>query len=241
MLPRLQTLNSTSKIWTGFRNTGSQIAATFSPDGKHVISASEDSQVYIWKVEEFKNPTAGKRKSTVTVHAHEHFPCKDVSVAMAWPGSIKFEAPLVEIQSKRTTKRSSASQTSISASPAREDNSTGGSSRQNLPPLPKKKNVLERNTSSGEDELGDSGPTDPGIGPSDSFSASSDAICYGDSPSISSASSKALGEDGSSSNGGQTVQATAWGMVIVTASLEGEIRVYQNFGLPLKVSRQGLF
>ncbi|KAK4396238.1 WD repeat-containing protein 44 [Sesamum angolense] len=225
----------------GFRNTGSQIAATFSPDGKHVISASEDSQVYIWKVEESKNPTGGKKKGTVTVHAHEHFPCKDVSVAMTWPGSIKFEAPLVEIQSKRTTKRSSAPPTSTSATPSREDNSTGGSGRQNLPPLPKKKNALERNTSTGEDELGDSGPTDPGIGPSDSFSASSDAICYGDSPSISSASSKALGEGGSSGSGGQTVQATAWGMVIVTASLEGEIRVYQNFGLPLKVSRQGLF
>ncbi|KAL0347304.1 UNVERIFIED_CONTAM: WD repeat-containing protein 44 [Sesamum calycinum] len=225
----------------GFRNTGSQIAATFSPDGKHVISASEDSQVYIWKVEESKNPTGGKKKGTVTVHAHEHFPCKDVSVAMTWPGSIKFEPPLVEIQSKRTTKRSSAPPTSTSATPSREDNSTGGSGRQNLPPLPKKKNALERNTSTGEDELGDSGPTDPGIGPSDSFSASSDAICYGDSPSISSASSKALGEGGSSGSGGQTVQATAWGMVIVTASLEGEIRVYQNFGLPLKVSRQGLF
>ncbi|KAL0451156.1 UNVERIFIED_CONTAM: WD repeat-containing protein 44 [Sesamum latifolium] len=225
----------------GFRNTGSQIAATFSPDGKHVISASEDSQVYIWKVEESKNPPAGKKKSTVTVQAHEHFPCKDVSVAMAWPGSIKFEAPLVEIQSRRTTKRSSAPPTSASASPSREDNPTGGSSRQNLPPLPKKKSVLERDTSTGEDELGDSGRIDPGIGPSDSFSASSDAICYGDSPSISSASSKALGEGGSSSSGGQTVQATAWGMVIVTASLEGEIRVYQNFGLPLKVGRQGLF
>ncbi|KAL0375206.1 UNVERIFIED_CONTAM: WD repeat-containing protein 44 [Sesamum radiatum] len=204
----------------GFRNTGSQIAATFSPDGKHVISASEDSQVYIWKVEESKNPPAGKKKSTVTVQAHEHFPCKD---------------------SRRTTKRSNAPPTSTSASPSREDNPTGGSSRQNLPPLPKKKNVLERNTSTGEDEVGDSGRIDPGIGPSDSFSASSDAICYGDSPSISSASSKALGEGGSSSSGGQTVQATAWGMVIVTASLEGEIRVYQNFGLPLKVGRQGLF
>ena len=28
---------------------------------------------------------------------------------------------------------------------------------------------------------------------------------------------------------------SAWGMVIVTASRQGEIRTYQNFGLPLKI------
>ncbi|KAL0338318.1 UNVERIFIED_CONTAM: WD repeat-containing protein 44 [Sesamum angustifolium] len=115
----------------GFRNTGSQIAATFSPDGKHVISASEDSQC------------STNVNFRYTVPRRQFY---------WWKRQAKFA------------------------------------------PLPKKKNALERNTSTGEDELGDSGPTDPGIGPSDSFSASSDAICYGDSPSISSASSKALGE-----------------------------------------------
>jgi hypothetical protein len=30
----------------------------------------------------------------------------------------------------------------------------------------------------------------------------------------------------------------AWGMVVVTASLGGEIRVYQNFGMPLGIRGQ---
>ncbi|XP_047336241.1 uncharacterized protein LOC124939830 [Impatiens glandulifera] len=49
-------------------------------------------------------------------------------------------------------------------------------------------------------------------------------------------------EAGRSNQGGQSVvgsvQGTAWGLVIVTASQGGEIRVYQNVGLPRKVGRQ---
>lgn len=33
-------------------------------------------------------------------------------------------------------------------------------------------------------------------------------------------------------------QSTAWGMVIVTAGVRGEIRVFQNVGLPVKVGYQ---
>jgi len=74
--------------------------------------------------------------------------------------------------------------------------------------------------------------------------SSSSSIRYGDSPSISAAptpcpswSSSWLWLDGGS-HGNQTVQATAWGLVIVTATLGGEIRTYQNFGLPRKIGRQ---
>jgi hypothetical protein len=76
------------------------------------------------------------------------------------------------------------------------------------------------------------------------FASSSSSIRYGDSPSISAAptpssswSSSWLWLDGGS-HGNQTVQATAWGLVIVTATLGGEIRTYQNFGLPRKIGRQ---
>ncbi|KAL7133832.1 hypothetical protein ABFS83_12G166500 [Erythranthe nasuta] len=232
--------------YRGFRNTGSQIAASFSPDGRHVISASEDSQVYIWKVEESKSPNGGKRKSRITVQAHEHFHCRDVSVAIPWPGSIKNEPPVVEIHSKRHSKRSTAPlpPNSSSNSPTREENLAGASSRRQLPPLPKKNNRLERVSSGADEEFAQSAPIDPGIGVRDSFDSSSASISYGESPSIS-ASATSPSQSWSTSwslfdggQGGHTVQATAWGLVIVTASLEGEIRVYQNFGLPLKVSRQ---
>ncbi|KAL6503190.1 hypothetical protein OROHE_023819 [Orobanche hederae] len=216
--------------YRGFRNTSSQISASFSPDGKHVISASEDSQVYIWKVEESKNPSGGRRKTRITVQAHEHFPCKDVSIAVPWPGSTRNEPPTVEIHSKRHSKRS--------APPTLEDNNTIGlSSRRHLPPLPKKNNGLDRNASCAGEDFAQSSRIDPGIGVGDSFDSSSASIRYGDSPSQAWSSSWSLFDNGVG-HGGQTVQATAWGLVIVTASLEGEIRVYQNFGLPLKVGRQ---
>ncbi|XP_075513057.1 uncharacterized protein LOC142548560 [Primulina tabacum] len=229
----------------GFRNTSSQISASFSPDGKHIISASEDSQVYIWKLEESKNPGGGKGRTGVTIFAHEHFNCKDVSVAIPWPGGAKNEPPIVEIHSKRHSKRSNATPPqSLNNSPTNEDNRlAGGSSRRHLPPLPKKNNILERITSSAEDDFANSSRIDPGIGVSESFGSSSQSLSY-DDPSCISASGSSPSQSWSSSwnlfDGGssQTVQATAWGMVVVTASLGGELRVYQNFGLPVKVSRQ---
>ncbi|KAI7997715.1 hypothetical protein LOK49_LG10G01932 [Camellia lanceoleosa] len=89
--------------------------------------------------------------------------------------------------------------------------------------------------------------TDSETGIGESFNSDSSSIRYGDSPSISNSgsspsqswSSRSLFE-GSSHRGGNTVQATAWGLVIVTASLGGEIRAYQNFGLPVKLGRQAI-
>ncbi|KAL1539512.1 WD repeat-containing protein 44-like isoform X1 [Salvia divinorum] len=201
----------------GSRNTCSQSAASFSPDGRHVISASEDSQVYIWKVAESKNP----KKSKLTVKAYEHFHSKDVTVAVAWPGSTTNEPPSVEIHSKRHSKFSV-------------DNVVGTSKRRNLPPLPKK-NVSSEEIPNCEDD-DHSPPIDPGIGV---INTSKSLSSYHESPSPVSALAATRSQSLSSHSfchiGGQTVQATAWGMVIVTASVEGEIRVYQNFGLPRKV------
>ncbi|XP_060174500.1 uncharacterized protein LOC132605333 [Lycium barbarum] len=218
----------------GFRNTSSQISASFSQDGKYIISASEDSQVYIWKREEPK-PTSGKSRSVVNVQAYEHFPCKDVSVAIPWPGSIKNQPPLADqINSKRDSKCSPPPHPT-NGSPTKEDNSAGANSKRNLPPLPAKKNGAEEKIQTcQEEDLAQDSPTDPGVGASESFSSSSPSIRDGDSPSMSSSSRF----DGSNNNqGNNIIQSTAWGMVIVTASSGGEIRVYQNFGMPIKASR----
>ncbi|XP_059305597.1 uncharacterized protein LOC132057152 isoform X1 [Lycium ferocissimum] len=232
---------------SGFRNTSSQIAASFSSDGKYVISASEDSHVYIWKREEPKSPS-GKPRTSISVQAHERFQCKDVSVAIPWPGSVKNEAPLVEMHSKRHSKRFLPPQYPTVGSPTKESSDVANSKR-HLPPLNvarNKSNALERDQSSREEEdLAQISRTDSGIGPGESFASGSSSTRFGDSPSISACSSSrsqswssSWTQDGNNSHGNNVIQATAWGMVIVTASLGGEIRVYQNFGLPLKASRQ---
>lgn len=257
-------------IGSGFRNTSSQLTASFSQDGKYVICASEDSQVYVWKREEPRHSNSGK-KGLIATRGHEHFPCKDVSVAIAWPGMISGEPPLVQLNSKRHSKRGPLSQPpSACSSPTRDENSAVANNKKQLPPLPKKNNnnnAVENNNINNNNNNNTSPPPDEeqqqqqqaqvtrsdsrtgeSLSPSPSASGS---IRYGDSPSISSAainnpsssswSSSWSWFDVGNSHGHHAVPATAWGLVIVTAGLGGEIRAYQNFGLPRRIGRQTNF
>jgi len=71
---------------SGFRNTNSQISACLAANGRYVISASEDSHVYIWRNDD--NLEQGRSKGNVTVtNSYEHFHCQDVTVAVALPSN----------------------------------------------------------------------------------------------------------------------------------------------------------
>ncbi|XP_031252605.1 WD repeat-containing protein 44-like [Pistacia vera] len=218
----------------GFRNTSSQISASFSLDGKYLVCASEDSQVYVWKREDHRNIVAGKR-SKVSTTSHEHFQCKDVSVAITWPGIVKGEPPLMPSTSKRLAKRLGQGPSSANGSPTREE------MKKLLPPLPKKNNNKMDHASTPPEEDLALVSRDTGIG--ESFNSSSSSIRSGDSISISAADSSFPSWSSSWSwfDGGNhsniTTQTTAWGLVIVTATLGGEIRTYQNFGLPRRLGR----
>lgn len=256
----------------GFRNTNSQMAASFSPNGRHIISASEDSQVYVWKHE----TSSGKSRGVLTTQSHEHFPCKDVSVAVAWPCTIRGDPPPMPVHhSKKNSKRSMASADetpanskrmlpplpkkgnnhaleSACASPDRDPaaisrsesgngDSFANSKRMLLPPLPKKSNNhqgTESDSNHVEEDFEEISRTDNGLG--DSFSSGSGSIRYGDSPSISAAATPSWSSSYSSFDSSHTManHSSAWGLVIVTAGFGGEIRCYQNFGLPRRMSRQ---
>ncbi|XP_014492046.1 uncharacterized protein LOC106754541 [Vigna radiata var. radiata] len=258
----------------GFRNASSQISASFSPNGRYIISASEDSQVYVWKHEEMHS--GGKGRNVIANQAHEHFPCKDVSVAIPWPCNVKGDLP-PSLAAQNPKKNSSP------AAPA-------ANNKKNLPPLPKKSNnqptesspgspekdpaAISRTESGVGDSVGGSKRTVPAKksnnqamegdytpieeeleaitrsdnGSSDSLaSGSSSGRHGGDSASISAAappsgsswSSNYSTSDGS--NGASSMNPSAWGMVIVTAGFGGEIRCYQNFGLPRRMRQNTLF
>ncbi|XP_076958179.1 uncharacterized protein LOC143633834 [Bidens hawaiensis] len=177
----------------GYKNTSSQFSAQYSADGKYVICASEDSQVFIWKHEKPKN-TGGAKPKYVTTTSYEHFICTDVTVAVPWHGSNKHQGLDNEPQPKCDSKRSGL----LSA----DDNVQAKKSSQ-LPPVPKK--------GTNEDSEQPSN-TDTGVGEPDDVSL----LSAGVTPN-------------------NNTQSTAWGLVIVTAGLDGEIRVYQNVGLPVKV------
>ncbi|KAF9625765.1 hypothetical protein IFM89_026905 [Coptis chinensis] len=258
----------------GFRNTSSQISASFTTDGKYIVSASEDSQVYVWKRDEIQNAGGGKGKGSITTQSYERFQCRDVSVAIPWPGSTKYEPSLTPLQSK-THSRNLNLHPFPSPTPLTLEEAImrTPSIKKNLPPC--QGNIACRSGADmcSEDELPSISRTNSGlrsvsrinsglptvsrtnsglrvsrtnseIGDSASFlsASASTSFTYRDSPSISASetsySSLSWLLDGGSNSSRRSIQATAWGLVVVTAGLGGEIRIYQNFGLPVRVGRQ---
>ncbi|KAJ3681084.1 hypothetical protein LUZ60_015573 [Juncus effusus] len=205
----------------GFKNTNSQISASYTGDGRYVVCASEDSHVYIWKCQPppltSTTKTGGKPKRWASTRSHEHFYSKDVSVAIPWPGPTP---PLPPSSFNRSD-----------GSPSNLSDESFPSSRSQLPPLPPK----------------------PKKSPLDSETAQLNVTC-----SPSSNESEPFRSTSSSSGlfsplmelGGSVRRYTtnkvgpanpddakggAWGLVVVTASMTGDIRVYQNFGLPVRL------
>ncbi|CAM8915816.1 unnamed protein product [Rhodiola kirilowii] len=68
--------------YKGLRNSGSQMSASFTSTGRHIISVGEDSRVYIWNYDD--HPTASKQSKSI--HSCEHFFSEGVSVALPWLG-----------------------------------------------------------------------------------------------------------------------------------------------------------
>ncbi|WCJ26578.1 Transducin/WD40 repeat-like superfamily protein [Euphorbia peplus] len=58
-----------------------QMNASFTSDGKHVVSTNEDSNVYIWN---YTNQEKSPRKKTI--QSYENFTSHNASIAVAWRG-----------------------------------------------------------------------------------------------------------------------------------------------------------
>ncbi|KAK6155563.1 hypothetical protein DH2020_009811 [Rehmannia glutinosa] len=68
--------------YKGLRNAGNQISASFTSDGKHVVSASEDSNIYIWNYIDQTESTFSQPK---VIKSFECF-SSDASIAIPWCG-----------------------------------------------------------------------------------------------------------------------------------------------------------
>nr|XP_043622898.1 WD repeat-containing protein 44-like [Erigeron canadensis] len=233
---RVRILDGTKVVqkYKGYKNNNSQFLADFSRDEKYIISASEDSQVYIWRHEEAK----GKHKHPIC-KTYETFPCKEVSVTAPWPGISRIAQPIVAMHSKKHSKKSTTMlpppSPSPGFSPSPDDIGHNKPSSSPLPPMPKKGN---QSTDSSDDADQHSHP-DSCIGPSESFSSATGSSGRFDEMSspLTSPSPSLKSPSWGGSHGPKTIQATAWGFVILTAGLNGEIKVFQNVGLPFKVGR----
>ncbi|KAM7463645.1 hypothetical protein LguiA_031766 [Lonicera macranthoides] len=68
--------------YKGLRNAGNQISASFTSDGSHVVSACEDSHVYVWNCVNQEEPSIFQSK---TISSFECFSA-DASIAIPWSG-----------------------------------------------------------------------------------------------------------------------------------------------------------
>lgn len=66
----------------GLRKTKSHLSASFTANGRHIVSVGEDSTVYVWNYDFSKKPSARGAKS---IRSFELFFSKGVSVAVPWP------------------------------------------------------------------------------------------------------------------------------------------------------------
>ncbi|PSS26657.1 WD40-repeat-containing domain protein [Actinidia chinensis var. chinensis] len=67
--------------YTGLAKSGSQMSASFTSTGRHIVSVGEDSRVYMWNYDDLCVPQS---KQTSSVRSCEHFFSEGVSVAIPW-------------------------------------------------------------------------------------------------------------------------------------------------------------
>ncbi|PPS03122.1 hypothetical protein GOBAR_AA17535 [Gossypium barbadense] len=199
----------------GFRNTNSQISASVTTNGKYVVSASEDSYVYVWKQEAESRPS--RNKGVTVTYSYEHFHCKDVSVAIPWPG-------MCDTWGVRDTQLNDQNCF---------DDTIDEVSTANHPPTP------DEDYSGNEGSLLASGCTNSPL--HGTISSATNSYFF-DRISPTWPEEKLLLATRTRSprisldyTSGVNPNISAWGMVIVTAGLRGEIRTYQNFGLPVRI------
>ncbi|XP_076948294.1 uncharacterized protein LOC143620486 [Bidens hawaiensis] len=185
----------------GFRNTNRQISASVTSNGRYVVCASEDSQVYVWKHED--GMRANRNKGVTVTHSYEHFHCQDVTVAIPWPG--KTDTCGFQDEPDRLSGDQFDDVSAVNHPPTPEQDQINSSPFHGIISSASNGYFFDRFSGTWPEEKLVLAQKSPGQQTSGDFT-------NGSSPSK-------LG----------------WGMVIVTAGLHGEIRVFQNFGLPVRL------
>ncbi|KAI3675398.1 hypothetical protein L1987_84988 [Smallanthus sonchifolius] len=196
----------------GFRNTNSQISAYVAANGRYVVCASEDSNVYVWKHE--ADSRASRNKGVTVTQSYEHFHCQDVSMAIPWPGITDTCWGFGSTEPNRLSgdheRLDEASTANHPPTPEDETNRIDGS----VVSSPLHGTITSASNGYFFDRISATWPEEKLIM----------ATSKNPSPRASVDFSNGLSPGKS-----------AWGMVIVTAGLRGEIRIFQNFGTPVRI------
>ncbi|KAF7137722.1 hypothetical protein RHSIM_Rhsim07G0002600 [Rhododendron simsii] len=177
---------------------GCQISASFTSDGIHIISASEDSNIYMWNYI-FQDGSSPIKNNW----PREHFFSNNVSVAIPWCGMTFGNSILSNVLVT----------TSLSVT-LTVNQTRCGLENGTLPDFSLSRGLFSDSLSKGsatwpEETLSTPSPV-----------VVTSATCESQYKFLKMSCEKAFGSP------------HAWGLVIVTGSLDGRIRSFQNYGLP---------
>ncbi|CAD6259951.1 unnamed protein product [Miscanthus lutarioriparius] len=193
--------------YSGLRSGSCQSLATFTPDGQHIVSASEDSNIYVWNHENQDEPSL---KHAKTIWSSERFHSNNAAIAIPWNGQkprnpVSLASQILSPQGDNFWCMSKA----VKCSSSRSEDSAINSFVSRFAP-----GIFNLNQEFSESTCRSSATWPEEILPSRSIRAILDESQY-----------KFL------RNCFQTTP-NSWGQVIVTAGWDGKIRSFQNYGLP---------
>lgn len=206
-----------SPLFAGLRNAGSQISASFTSDGMHIVSASEDSNIYVWNNISHDGPVPAQPKNHWSC---ERFFSNNASVAIPWCG-------IACGNSISSSTLGTFPSPKLSANPPRCDQENG---LQQCHPGEGSHDRMSFSSpdhfSLGHGFFSESLPKGSATWPEEKLPTSSSLV-------VSSAMCKSQLKFLKTSCQSMIGSSHAWGQVIVTAGWDGRIRAFQNYGLPI--------
>ncbi|XP_010919285.2 uncharacterized protein [Elaeis guineensis] len=198
--------------YKGLWNAGSQISASFTADGRHIISTSKDSNVHVWNHVNPEVPASNRSKSTWSC---ERIFCDNASIAIPWNGLDCRNAVSVtsEVLPSRYVFRDQAGNTGSCSRHRGEDSFSNNT----LHLSPSGSFTLSHEFFSEFLPKGSATWPEEKL-PSSSTTAST--LCKSHYKFLKTSCQNT---------------SHAWGQVIVTAGWDGRIRSFQNYGLPAPV------
>nr|UNY85676.1 WD40-containting protein [Zea mays] len=194
--------------YSGLRTGSCQSLATFTPDGQHIVCASEDSNIYVWNHE---NQDEASLKHAKTIWSSERFYSNNAAIAIPWNGPkprnpVSLASQILSPQGDNLWCMSKA----VKCSSSQGEDSAINSFVSRFAP-----GIFNLNQEFSSESTCRSSATWPEeILPSRSIRAILDESqykflrnCFQSTPN-------------------------SWGQVIVTAGWDGKIRSFQNYGLP---------
>ncbi|CAL4915768.1 unnamed protein product [Urochloa decumbens] len=194
--------------YSGLRSGSCQSLATFTLDGQHIVSASEDSNIYVWNHE---NQDEASWKHAKTIWSSERFQSTNAAIAITWNGQkpgnpVSLASQILPPQDDNLWCMSKA----VKCSSSRSEDSAINNFVSRFAP-----GIFNLNQELSPEPTCRSSATWPEeILPSHSIRASLGESQY-----------KFLRNCFQSTS-------NSWGQVIVTAGWDGKIRSFQNYGLP---------